>query len=140
MLMVEAVLSHFAAHTHPLTLVSDPDGVLIDEDILTEMYDRGFTLIQEHDPVLLRHRIERARPWSADRPLVVVTERPLNTLPYDLWQQGHPVTLALHTFFPKLSYPELRDLTPAQRARLTGAPEPTAHLCGGLESSNDRTR
>ena len=35
--MQAAVLAHFPLHTHPLTLVSDPDGLLADEDILAAL-------------------------------------------------------------------------------------------------------
>lgn len=122
------VLGYFPAHTHPLTLVSDPDDVLADEEVLIALSDRGFTLIDEPDPVVLRHRVEQARPWSADRPLIVVTDGPLNALPYDLWQQGHRVTLALHTFFPRLAYPVVRALTSSQRWRLSQAPSPPRRL------------
>ncbi len=113
--MLTQILAHFPPRTHALTLVSDPDDILADEDFLTALSDRGFTLVRETDPVALRHRVEQARPWSVDRPLIVVTNGPLDELPYDLWQQGHHVTLALHAFFPRLAYPVVRALTPTQR-------------------------
>lgn len=122
--MKDTVLSHFPTHTHALTLVNDPDEVLADEAVLAALAARGCTIVREADPVALRHRVEQARPWTLERPLIVVTAEPLKALPYDLWQQGHHVTLALHTFFPRLSYPEVKALTPAQRARLGDAPTP----------------
>ena len=126
--MLTVVLTHFPPHTHPLTLVSDPDGVLADEAVLTTLTERGFTLVNEPDPIRLRQRVEQVRPFSTDRPLIVVTAGSLNELPYDLWQQGHHVTLALHTFFPNLAYPVVRALTPAQRWRLAQAPPPPRRL------------
>jgi hypothetical protein len=122
------ILSHFPPYTHPLTLVSDPDDVLADEEILTALNERGFTLIQDRDPVALRHRVTQAHPWDSHHPLIIVTAGPLNELPYDLWQQGHHITLALHTFFPKLAYPVVRTLTPSQRWRLREAPAPARRL------------
>ena len=62
-----------AAHTHPLTLVSDPDGLLAEEELLAELYARGFALLAESDPLRLRQRVEGARPWSTAKPLVIVT-------------------------------------------------------------------
>ena len=126
--MHERVLAYFPAHTHPLTLVSDPDGVLAEEELLAGLAARGFTLLSEPDPVALRLRVEAARPWSAGRPLVIVTAGALNALPYDLWQEGRRLTLALHTFFPHLSYPLLRALSPAQRWRLAQVPQPARPL------------
>jgi len=126
--MQAAVLAHFLPHTYPLTLVSDPDGVLADEAVLTTLTECAFTLVNEPDPIRLRHRVEQVRPFSTDRPLIVVTAGPLNELPYDLWQQGHHVTLALHTFFPNLAYPVVRTLTPAQRWQLSQTPPPTKRL------------
>jgi len=126
--MIEKILSSFPCQTHALFLVTDPDAVLADEAVLVELHARGFTLIQEQDPIALRERVEQARPWTLESPLLVVTPGSLDALPYDLWQQGHHVTLALHAFFPRLSYPELRALTPAQRARLRAAPAPPRSL------------
>ena len=126
--MKDAILAHFPLHTHPLTLVSDPDGLLADEDVLAALAERGFTLVDEPDPVLLRHRVETARPWSIERPLIVATAHSLDQLPYDLWQQGQHVTLALHTFFPNLAYPIVCTLTPAQRHRLGQSPPPPRRL------------
>jgi len=126
--MFEHVLAAFPPQTYPLYLVSDPDDLLADEAVVVELHARGCTLIRETDPVALRYRVEQARPWTVSAPLVVITSGPLNTLPYDLWREGRRITLALHTFFPRLSYPEVKALTPAQRARLSGAPEPLRAL------------
>jgi len=133
--MKERILRLFPAHTHPLTLVSDPDGLLADEEVLAALAERGFTLINEADPIALRYRVEQARPFRPERPVIVVTAGPLEALPYDLWQQGHRLTLALHTFFPHLAYPVVRTLTPAQRWRLSQAPAPPHPL--GRQASLD---
>ena len=103
---------------HPLTLVSDPDGILADEVILAELSARGFRIITETDPVALRHRYHQLEPITTTDPVIVVTPGPLERLPYDLWQQGQHVTLALHSLFPNLDYPTLRLLSPAGRSRL----------------------
>src|SRR5271157_4669868 len=117
--MREQLLSLFPAHTHPLTLVSDPDGLITDESILSALIERGFTIIQETDPVLLRYRVEQVKPFRSLNPVIVLTDGALEALPYDLWQQGQHFMLALYTFFPNLSYPILRALTPLQRSRLS---------------------
>jgi hypothetical protein len=126
--MRDAVLSLFPPLTHPLTLVSDPDGVLADEDVATELAERGFRRVGDVDPVLLRLHIEQARPWTRERPLIVVTEGQLRDLPYDLWQQGHHVSLSLDRFFPNLAYPIVKALSPDQRGRLSAGPSPPSPL------------
>ena len=120
--MHEAILHHFTPDI-PLILVNDPDGLLADERLLAEIQARGFTVIAERDPVRLRYRYAHSRP-----PWVVVTDGPLNALPYDLWQQGQHVELALHQFFPNLAYPLVQTLTPSQRTRLFQAPPPARRL------------
>ena len=133
--MIERILQGFPPYTHALTLVSDPDGLLADEAVLAGLAERGFHLLNEPDPLYLRQRVEERRPFCADRPLIVVTAGALKELPYDLWQPGHHVELALHTFFPTLAYPIVRALTPAQRWRLSQAPPPAKTL--GRQSSMD---
>jgi hypothetical protein len=126
--MLDQVLAFFPAHTHALTLVSDPDAVLADEGILATLAERGFRLIAEPDPVALRHAFQQAQPIGAASPLVVITPGALEDLPYDLWQQGYHVALELHRLFPNLAYPALRELSLGQRHRLgefltsTGSP------------------
>jgi hypothetical protein len=133
--MIERVLQQFPPHTHGLTLVSDPDRVLADEGLLAALAERGFRLVNETDPVRLRGRVEEMRPFCLQVPLIVVTAGALKELPYDLWQQGHPVVLALHTFFPNLAYPLVSALTPGQRWRLSQAPAPAKTL--GRQGSMD---
>jgi hypothetical protein len=52
-----------------------------------------------------------------------------------LWQQGHFVTLALHTFFPTLAYPVVQSLSPNQRWRLGQLSLPARSL--GRQASLD---
>ncbi|MGD2159038.1 MAG: BREX-3 system phosphatase PglZ, partial [Anaerolineales bacterium] len=85
--------------------------------------ERGFTILNESDPIRLRYHFTRS-----NLPLILVTDGPFNRLPYHIWQQGHHVTLALHTFFPNLAYPQIQNLTPSQRSRLASAPHPTRRL------------
>jgi hypothetical protein len=116
----QAILQHFTPHTHPLTLVSDPDG-LLDIDIRTALQNTGFRLIDEPDPIALRYAVEQARPWSIETPLLIVTTGPLNALPYDLWQTARRVELSLVDLFPSLDSSVVRELNAAQRRRLADA-------------------
>lgn len=119
--MLGQILAFFPPLTHPLSLVSDPDNVLGDERILAVLAERGFRLIAESDPIALRYSIQQLLPISADTPVIIVTTGSLEALPYDLWQQGYHVILALHQLFPDIAYPALRELSPGQRHRLSEA-------------------
>ena len=119
--MLTQILALFPPHTHPLTLVSDPDAVLDDAAIVVRLMERGFRLITENDPITLRAVVQQAQPFTADAPGIIVTAGTLETLPYDLWQQGYHLTLALHQLFPNLDYIALRELNPTQRQRLSDA-------------------
>ena len=122
--MTAFLLSLFPPHTHPLVLASDPDSLLANEGLLTELGTHGFAIIHEPDPVLLRHRLEQIKPFGTPHPVIIVTLGALESLPYDLWQAGHHLKLSLHEAYPNLSYPLLRQLTPNQRARLNNTPQP----------------
>ena len=126
--MIANLLNLFPPHTHPLTQVSDPDGLLSGETILVELSRSGFDLIQEDDAVLLRHRVEAARPLSAAHPVLVITAKPLADLPYDLWQSGYRIQLGIPQYFPNLAYPVVRLLSPEQLDILAECPPPGATL------------
>ncbi len=117
---LEAILELFPSHTHPLTLVSDPDELLAGEEVIAALKKRGFQLLQDEDPIRLRLAVRHVKPFTAEWPVVVVTTGELNSLPYDLWQQGRHITLSLGICWPGLEVGVLRALTPRQR-RLLGA-------------------
>ncbi|WP_165774826.1 BREX-3 system phosphatase PglZ [Candidatus Viridilinea mediisalina] len=119
--MLDHLLAYFPPHTHPLSLVSDPDDLLGDERILAVLAERGFRLLAERDPIALRYRLQQCLPLSVQTPVIIVTAEALEALPYDLWQQGYHIILALHEFFPNIAYPALRELSPGQRQRLSAA-------------------
>ena len=116
---LEAILEQFPPHTHPLTLVSDPDELLTGEEVFVALKKRGFQLLQEEDPIRLRFAVRHMRPFTAEWPMVIVTRGEIKNLPYDLWQQGRHITLTLGTCWPGLEVGVLRALTPKQR-RLLG--------------------
>ncbi len=127
-MMIDDVLKLFPSHTHPLTLVSDPDRLLAAESVMQGLAQHQFTIIEEKDAVLLRHRIEENRPFSGQHPLIIITQTALEELPYDVFQNAYLIRLTLHNFFPNLSYPILQALTPAQVQILAQKPAPLQPL------------
>jgi len=126
--MYEEILRHFPPFAHPLNLVSDPDRLLASEAVMFELVQRGFQVIQENDPVLLRHRVEEVRPFTAQHPVIVITTGALEDLPFDLYQPAYRLTLSLHQFFPKLAYPVLQTLSPNQVEKLGSSSTPIETL------------
>jgi len=124
-----AILALFPAGAHPLVLAHDPDGLLADPVFGEALARRGYRLVRDTgNSFALWLAADSLRPWRAEQPLLIVTARPLNTLPFDLWAQAHRVELALGCFFPNLSLPVVRQLSSAQRARLFAAKAPADRL------------
>ncbi len=98
-------------NTARLTLVADPDGLLLEEGIVGAIRERGFELIPFDDQVAFRYVYEsrfRSR-WDRgeETDLVVVLRSPsadLDALPYDLLQVGRRLSFSLGDLFPNLSY------------------------------------
>jgi hypothetical protein len=126
--LLAELLEFFPDKTYPLILVYDPDGLLNEEAFLSALEARGYRLVFETDPILLRQRIENTKPFNVKQPVIVRTEQALNNLPYDLWQSGKKIELGLHLFFPTLDYPTLQQLTPPQFWALSRVKQPTKRL------------
>ncbi len=127
--MLNHLINHFPENTYPLIITYDPDRLLEDEVVLEALVRRGYRLVFESDPIHLRYQIEGLKPLTVEKPVVIRTEKALNKLPYDLWQQGHHVQLSLNNFFPNLSYPVIQQLTPSQIWKL-GEVKPSPRRLG----------
>jgi len=130
----DQVLKEFTPQVARLTLVADPDGLLLEEGILHGIRERGFELIPFEDHVAFRYAYESKFRSRWDRgehtDLVVVLRSPssdLDSLPYDLLQAGRRLSFNLGDLFPNLSYPVLaaldaQDLDALFRAQLQHTP------------------
>lgn len=130
----DQVLKEFTPQVARLTLVADPDGLLLEEGILHGIRERGFELIPFEDHVAFRYAYEskfRSR-WDHGEhtDLVVVLRSPssdLDSLPYDLLQAGRRLSFNLGDLFPNLSYPvvaalDAQDLDALFRAQIQHTP------------------
>jgi len=111
------ILQHFREPIHRLTLVADPDGLMLEEELLAAVRRNGFDLLPFEDPIAFRYAYESSyrQHWDQgrDTDLVVILRSPgsrLSSLPHDLLQSGRTLTFSLHDLFPKLSYPLVSDL------------------------------
>ena len=108
----DQILKEFTPKVARLTLVADPDGLLLEEGILEGIRERGFELIPFEDHIAFRFAYESKFRSRWDRgentDLVVVLRSQANDLsglPYDLLHAGRRLFFNLGDIFPKLSYP-----------------------------------
>lgn len=113
----DQILKEFTPKVSRLTLVADPDGLLLEEGILEGIRERGFELIPFEDHIAFRYAYESRFRSRWDRgeqtDLVVVLRSPtvdLGGLPYDLLQAGRKLSFNLGDIFPNLSYPVVASL------------------------------
>ena len=126
----DRILKEFTAKVAPLTLVADPDGLLLEESLLEAIRERGFEILPFEDSVAFRFAYEsrfrsrRDRGETADLVVVVRAENhQLATLPHDLLCAGRQLSFGLGELFPGLSYPVVAaldhgHLTALHRARM----------------------
>ena len=100
-----------------LTLVADPDGLLLEEAILEAIRERGFEILPFDDSVAFRFAYETRfrsrwdRSEAGDLVVVVPAARhQLAALPYDLRRGGRQLSFGLGELFPGLSYPVVSSL------------------------------
>jgi len=125
----DQILVYFTPRISRLTLVADPDGLLLEEDMLSVIRSRGFELIPFDDPIAFRFAYETQyrQHWDRgeDTELIVLLRAEddnLRFLPYDLLQFGRRLpTFRLAQIFPKLSYPVIQALDRSLLDRLYDA-------------------
>ena len=107
----DRILSEFVPGASRLTLVADPDGLLLEERVLASIRELKFELIPFDDPIAFRYAYESQFRAHWDRGeqgnLVVVlhsSASDLGGLPYDLLQSARRLSFGLGELFPKLSH------------------------------------
>ncbi|MFC1584565.1 BREX-3 system phosphatase PglZ [Fibrobacterota bacterium] len=108
----DSILKEFSPNISRLTLVADPDGLLLEEGVLKGIREKGFELIPFEDHIAFRYAYESKYRGTWDKgietDLVVVlhsSESDLDALPFDLLQAGRKLSFNLGDLFPKMSYP-----------------------------------
>ena len=111
----DSILNDFVPNVSRLTIVADPDCLLTEENLLLELRQRGFDLIEFNDSVEFRYSYESnyrsiwERGEFANLEVVLrLQDTELESLPYDLLQTGRKLSFNLGDFFPNLSYPVIR--------------------------------
>lgn len=136
----DQILREFTPNVSRLTLVADPDGLILEEGVLAGIRERGFELIPFENHVAFRYAYEskfRSR-WDQGEQtdLVVVLHSAasdLGCLPYDLLQAGRQLSFNLGEVFPNLSYPIVAAL---DRGALDALYEAQKHYSPGVLGDN----
>jgi len=130
----DQILKEFTPKVSRLTLVADPDGLILEEGVLDSIHKRGFGMITFEDHVAFRYAYEskfRSRWDRGERTDLVVVlrsgEGELESLPYDLLQAARRLHFNLGKIFPNLSYPVVTaldrgDLDALYRAQIQHTP------------------
>lgn len=119
-LWTERILSHFTADLTRLWVACDPDDVLLDEKLLTELRARGFELMLYEDPFAFRAEYEERYRAAWDRgeegpaPSLVLHLRSAdpNELPWDIVHHGRVVRLGIAELLPRLAYSAAKQVEP----------------------------
>ena len=125
----DRILREFTPNTARLTLVADPDGLLLEETLLEAIRERGFEILPFDDGMAFRFAYEsrfRSRWDRGDRgegtDLVVLVRAERHQLatilPWDLLRGGRQLSFGLDELFPGLSYPVVASLDHGHLAAL----------------------
>lgn len=117
-LWVDQILSEFPPDLAHLWVAADPDGVLLDEQILSLLRERGFEVLPFEDSVVFRAEYEERyrKAWDRDeqgpaRALVLhLRSAETGALPWDYLRQARIVPLSLANLFFKLSVGVIRQI------------------------------
>ena len=108
----DEILGEFTPGGDRLTVVADPDGLLLEETILETLQARGFELVSFEERIAFRffyesrYRSPRGRGELADLVVVLRGEASnLDAIPYDVLQAGRRLSFSLGDLFPNLSCP-----------------------------------
>lgn len=142
----QRILQPFTADLSRLWVACDPDGVLLDEKLLSELRARGFEVMGYDDPFVFRAEFEERyrAAWDENEPApssaLIVHLRRYNAddLPWDIVHNARPaVRLSLAELFPKLSYGAVRQVEPELLAVLFDAHQTELQSARGENESKD---
>lgn len=115
---VDRILNEFPADLSRLWIAADPDDVLLNEQVLTVLRERGFDVLPFGDSIAFRAEYEEMyrAPWDIGdtgqaRALILhLRGTNVSELPWDYLRQARLVKLSLADLFPKLSYSVIRQI------------------------------
>ncbi|MBP2114083.1 BREX-3 system phosphatase PglZ [Paenibacillus silagei] len=108
----QKVLDYFQAPFSQITLVSDPDQLLDDEMIISNLKEQGLEIIKFQDRASFRYEYESQYNISNRQINLIVVSRLdyLEDVPFDLWSRSQKVELRKSSLFSRLACNVVREL------------------------------
>lgn len=106
------MLEHFQAPFYHITLVTDPDSLLQDEIIISQLQKLGIEIIEFHDRAVFRFWYESDyRQNTFNRYMLIHPKSDdISDIPFDIWAKSKQVSINKSELFPKLSAPVVKNL------------------------------
>ncbi|OMD42678.1 BREX-3 system phosphatase PglZ [Paenibacillus odorifer] len=108
----QKVLDYFQAPFSQITLVSDPDQLLDDEMIISNLKEKGLEIIKFQDRASFRYEYESQYKTQGQYVnfIVISKSEDLDDLPFDLWSRAQKAELRKSSLFPNLASNVVREL------------------------------
>ena len=127
----ERILQAFPEDLLPFWIARDPENLLLDEQILQVLRDRGFEVLPFDDPIAFRVEYEERyrAAWdngamgSCKALVLQFSGTDLSILPWDYLQQARRVDLSLGDLMPKLNSSVIRQMDSSHLKTLFAAHE-----------------
>ena len=142
---IDRILKEFPADLSRLWIAADPDDVLLDEQVLSGLRERGFEVLPFEDSIVFRAEYEERyrSAWDsgevAPAKALVLHLRGINinSLPWDYLKLARSVSLSLANLFPRLSYPVVRQIGAEHHEALFAAQANHAHQTWGESGTKE---
>lgn len=141
----DRILKEFPSDLARLWVVADPDDVLLDEQVLSGLRERGFDVLPFEDSIAFRAEYEeryrtawdRGEPGSSRALILHLPGTNVSDLPWDYLRQARKLSLSLAELFPKLSYAVVRQLGSEMLPALFAAQARHAHQSLGEAATKE---
>lgn len=142
---VDRILSEFPADLARLWIVADPDDVLLDEQVLSGLRERGFEMQPFEDSIVFRAEFEeryrsawdRGEPGPSRALILHLRGTQVDELPWDYRRQARRVSLSLSNLFSKLNHTVVRQLGSEMWRALFEAQAEHAHQSLGENATKE---
>ena len=124
------ILKHFTPGVARLTVVADPDHLLLEPSLRADLVTMGYLQLVYDDPIAFRYRYEEEvrRRWDQSEALEVIATvvddtHEVERIPFDLLHGSRRLSIGLPELFPNLDYQVISALDLVDLDELFSAPK-----------------